>query len=283
MRKILVIARREYMAMVAAKSFLISLAMMPVLMLGGILVPKMLEGKVDLEDRVIVVLDHSGQLVERLQQLADERNGQQAIDPGTKEQKSAKYVIKAGRAPVDDDYRLELSNQIREQTIYAFVEIPANILDEVDELNTVPMVWFYSANSAFSEVKRWLQLTLLTEVQVHRLKAKNVTQKDIQLAMAVPVMTKGLYKESKTGTIISEATKSDMVAILTPLITMMMMFMVVMMSVQPMLESVLEEKSMRIAEVLLGSVNPFQLMAGKLVGRLVRWPATGSMPSCLAA
>ena len=35
---------------------------------------------------------------------------------------------------------------------------------------------------------------------------------------------------------------------------------------QPMLESVLEEKSQRIAEVLLGSVNSFQLMAGKLLG-----------------
>ena len=33
-----------------------------------------------------------------------------------------------------------------------------------------------------------------------------------------------------------------------------------------MLESVLEEKSQRIAAVLLGSANPFQLMSGKLLG-----------------
>ena len=38
------------------------------------------------------------------------------------------------------------------------------------------------------------------------------------------------------------------------------------MASQPMLESVLEEKSQRIAEVLLGSANPFQLMMGKLLG-----------------
>jgi ABC-2 type transport system permease protein len=38
------------------------------------------------------------------------------------------------------------------------------------------------------------------------------------------------------------------------------------MASQPMLEAVLEEKSQRIAEVLLGSANPFQLMLGKLLG-----------------
>ena len=57
-----------------------------------------------------------------------------------------------------------------------------------------------------------------------------------------------------------------MAAILLPMGVMMMMFMVIFMAAQPMLESVLEEKSQRIAEVLLGSANPFQLMSGKLLG-----------------
>jgi ABC-2 type transport system permease protein len=49
---------------------------------------------------------------------------------------------------------------------------------------------------------------------------------------------------------------------------MMLMFMTIFLAAQPMLESVLEEKSQRIAEVLLGSVNSLQLMAGKLLGGL---------------
>jgi ABC-2 type transport system permease protein len=44
------------------------------------------------------------------------------------------------------------------------------------------------------------------------------------------------------------------------------MWMVIFLAAQPMLESVLEEKSQRIAEVLLGSVSTFQLMIGKLLG-----------------
>ena len=44
------------------------------------------------------------------------------------------------------------------------------------------------------------------------------------------------------------------------------MFMVILLAAQPMLETVMEERSQRIAEVLLGSVSPSQLMAGKLLG-----------------
>ncbi len=47
---------------------------------------------------------------------------------------------------------------------------------------------------------------------------------------------------------------------------MMMIFMMVMVGATPLLQSVLEEKMQKISEVLLGSVTPFQLMAGKLIG-----------------
>jgi len=42
--------------------------------------------------------------------------------------------------------------------------------------------------------------------------------------------------------------------------------MVIMLGASPLMQSVMEEKTLRIAEVLLGSVKPFQLMMGKLIG-----------------
>ncbi len=47
---------------------------------------------------------------------------------------------------------------------------------------------------------------------------------------------------------------------------MMLMFMIIMIGAQPLIQSVLEEKMQRIAEVLLGCIQPFQLMMGKLLG-----------------
>ena len=51
MRKILIIARREYLAAVRTKAFLIGLLSMPVMMFGSILVQTMLKDQVDLAYR----------------------------------------------------------------------------------------------------------------------------------------------------------------------------------------------------------------------------------------
>ena len=60
--KILVIANREYRAIVGTKAFLIVITLMPVLMFGGIAVQKMLEGRVGPAEKKIVVLDGTGVL-----------------------------------------------------------------------------------------------------------------------------------------------------------------------------------------------------------------------------
>jgi ABC-type Na+ efflux pump permease subunit len=49
---------------------------------------------------------------------------------------------------------------------------------------------------------------------------------------------------------------------------MFILFLVVMATAPQLLNSVLEEKMSKISEVLLGSVSPFELMMGKLVGNL---------------
>ena len=59
-----------------------------------------------------------------------------------------------------------------------------------------------------------------------------------------------------------------MLTMFIPFGFMMLIFMVIFLSAQPLLESVMEEKSGRIAEVLLGSVSASQLMFGKLLGNV---------------
>ena len=55
MRKALLIAIREYKAMVATKAFLIGIAVLPVFMLGGMLVPALLRGRTSEAKKVVVV------------------------------------------------------------------------------------------------------------------------------------------------------------------------------------------------------------------------------------
>ena len=70
----------------------------------------------------------------------------------------------------------------------------------------------------------------------------------------------------ETGEINQARSSSEGEAIGVPLVLMMLMFIMVMMGAMPLLNSVMEEKSQRIAEVLLGSIRPFDFMMGKVLG-----------------
>jgi ABC-type Na+ efflux pump permease subunit len=51
-----------------------------------------------------------------------------------------------------------------------------------------------------------------------------------------------------------------------PVVMLILMFMIIMSTTPQLLNSVMEEKMSKISEVLLGSVTPFELMLGKLLG-----------------
>ena len=51
-----------------------------------------------------------------------------------------------------------------------------------------------------------------------------------------------------------------------PMFVLVLMFMSVMTGAMHLLNAIIEEKMSKISEVLLGSVTPFQLLAGKLLG-----------------
>ncbi len=76
----------------------------------------------------------------------------------------------------------------------------------------------------------------------------------------------GLLSRDAEGRISGAAPTNMLANIFLPMGLMMLMFMMIMIGAQPLMQSVIEEKMQRIAEVLLGSVSPFELMMGKLVG-----------------
>jgi ABC-2 type transport system permease protein len=85
----------------------------------------------------------------------------------------------------------------------------------------------------------------------------------------VPLVAKGLSKrDARTGAIEDAATESQIVRFIAPVALIVVMFMMIMVGATPLVGGVLEEKMGRIAEVMLGSVRPFQLMMGKLIGMM---------------
>lgn len=183
-------------------------------------------------------------------------------------------LIRLTEATLDDARRLELSAQVRTKDLHAFVEIPADLETWLADVSIngsagakVPSVQFYSEGSGLDSARRWIGEAMNQLAKNKRFEQLGLSPQQVMIAnQPVPVQSMGLVTKRSDGSVSSEASRDMMTAMFLPMGIMMLMFMVVMMAAQPMLETVLEEKSLRIAEVLLGSCNPSQLMMGKLLG-----------------
>src|SRR2546430_16169124 len=93
MRKVFVIAARDYRAAVKTKSFLISLLIMPIMMGGSILVQLLLKDKVDTNDKRFALVDRTGgAFADKLAAAAEKRNSMDILDKNGKQIKP-KFLI----------------------------------------------------------------------------------------------------------------------------------------------------------------------------------------------
>jgi ABC-2 type transport system permease protein len=267
--KVPIIANREFRAIVGTKAFLIVITLMPVLMFGGIFIQRMLEGRVGPAEKKIVVLDGTGALLERLAAAAQSHNEHEIFNAANGKQTKPRLVLEAGPAgKVTEETRFQLSEQIRRGKIDAFLEIPGGI-DHMPAKGELAKAKLFAENAAMMEEQGWLVSALGNAVRSRRLQAAKIDAALVDRASS-PVIVEplGLVARSQSGGFSKPRESSMYEGIFLPFGLMMLMFMTIFLAAQPMLESVLEEKSQRIAEVLLGSVNAPQLMAGKLLGGL---------------
>ena len=286
MYKLLIIAHREYAAMVATRAFLVTLVMMPVLMFGGLVIMPKLSALGGGKTERIVVADETGKLFDVLKAAAEARNAMlrsqsskpTSIDANTQIKAQAEkqrdqfggannyYEIEAAEsATLTDQQRLALSDEIRAGKLYAFVEIPASVLAEDQAVGTAAK--FVGQDALLSAGRQWLAAVVSEQVRVTRLNRLGLDPSVISLASRpIEFTPMAPIKPDSDG---KERSQTDMLLqLFLPFGIMMLMFMVIFLAAQPMLESGMEEKSHRIAEVLLGSVSPTQLMAGKLLGNV---------------
>jgi ABC-2 type transport system permease protein len=262
--KILVIAAREYRAIVGTKAFLVAIIMMPILMGGGIAAQIFLQHRLGPTERKIMVLDSTGRIFDKLAKAAEERN-KEILDNG--KPIGPRYVLHTYPAMiVTPELRYYLSEQVRKREIDAFAEIPADA-DKLPSGNEQPKVKFYAENAVVSDELHWFQQKLNDIVRTSRLEQANTDPDLVARATSwLNVEPLGLVDRLQAGEFSQPRESKVEESIFLPFGMMMLMFMVVFLAAQPMMESVLEEKSQRIAEVLLGSANAFQLMIGKLIG-----------------
>ena len=145
-------------------------------------------------------------------------------------------------------------SKILDKTIQGYLSVSPNILDS-------GQVEYYSLSLSnirqYSNLKNALQNTVIN----HRLDRAGIDVSLIkQLNENIGFKTFELDEDgsSKSGNKIAD--------IVVPMIFVFVLFMIIFTSGQLLLRSVMEERTSRTIELLLSTVNPLQLMTGKILG-----------------
>jgi ABC-2 type transport system permease protein len=262
MKRSLIIAKSEFLALVQTKFFIIGILMAPVLIGASIAFQIFAATRVDAVERRFAVLDHTGALYATLARAAETRNAEMGTGDA---QKGPHFVPEAvdvaGRGI--DDVRLELSARVKRKALFAFVEIPAAIFD-VERRESIA---YYTDTPSFSPLPNWLQSTLGRQVTERRLQDAGIDAARVeQLNRRPEVSTLGLVERSAAGEVEPAKRVDRLVTFVLPFGLMYLLFISVMVGAPQLLNAVIEEKTSKISEVLIASVTPVQLMMGKLLG-----------------
>jgi ABC-2 type transport system permease protein len=279
MRKVLVIAAREYQASVKTKAFIISLVIMPILMGGGILIQTLLKDVGDTEAKKFAVIDWTpGEQIFPVIAAAAEHPEKIPLPGGGQNNRNQPGFIIEHVKPKKRDpeavnqLRFELSERVRKKELFGFLEIGPKVIDPVSAGTGKPdpahSIRYQTNTPTYQRFNHWVQTIVNTQVQLLRCKKENVDLQKVRTKILppVPLIAKGLSEKDASGKVKEAKDQQQIAAFFVPFGLIMLMFMVIMVGATPLMQGVMEEKMQKIAEVLLGSVDPFQLMMGKLLG-----------------
>jgi ABC-2 type transport system permease protein len=288
MNRVLTIAVSEFLRLARSKAFIIGVLLMPVLFGVMALFSSYAERHVDLEDRRLGVVDGTGVLYEPIASAAVAFNKESGEGPSRTGPHFFAERIDRGERDLNE-LKLELSNRVRSKDLFAFVIIPPTALTSTsgarakrernrqlrragkevpdEKIDTTGDAQYYTENVAYEALPDWLTETLDHEISRRRFSAAGIAgDAAARLTTRTELGTFGLVERAKDGTISEAVEVDEVLTIGPPIFLLVLMFMTVMTSAQHLLNAIIEEKMSRICEVLLGSVSPFQLLMGKLIG-----------------
>jgi ABC-2 type transport system permease protein len=299
MRKILVIAAREYKAAVRTKSFLIGLLLMPVLLASSAGLQYFVKQQTDIGTKrfAIVDLTPGEKIYPWVKRAADRRNKTGIYDKQTGRQVQAMFdlvEIKPGSddPAVIDQLRFDLSERVLHGELFGFVEIGPTVAKASPKgdaelkkpaAESGVYIRYQTNHPTYQSFPNWASQVINMAIQFVRStdavavlpdRIKKEVQRQFDQALdpesaiqPLPLQQMGLSKRDPASGRVEDPPLVQVVArFLVPAGLVMLMFLVVMLGSTPAMQAIVEEKSLRIAEVLLGSVRPFDLMLGKLLG-----------------
>ena len=235
MTRVFTVAQMEFLQLVRTKAFIIGILMMPVLIGVSIAFQVYAAKHTDTEVRRFAVIDQSGTLYDALAAAAGAHNaGQGAGETQTGPHFVPSRVDPAGRDA--DALKLELSDQVRGKQLFAFVEIPAGIIDAAE---TAEAVRYYTETPSYDPLPNWMREVLNREIARQRFTKSGIDPSLVtKLNARVPLSSYGLVSRQVDGTA-GEARETDAIAtFVMPFVFMFLMFISVMTGSQHLLNAI---------------------------------------------
>jgi ABC-2 type transport system permease protein len=233
MHKLGLIIRREYLAKVRNKSFVIMTFLSPILLVGMVVLIAYLTKINDNEKRILAVLNESAFF-------------QQDFNP----QPGVSYV----------SFRDITLDQAKDSTLsmgyYGLLHLPAG--DDLDQVTEG--AFFFSREAPSTIVLERIERIFERRLRSHRLEALGMSPEQYAALGSGYEINTATFAGERSGKGINEF-KALVGGGFGYLI---MMFIIIYGGF--VMRSVIEEKTSRIIEIIISSVKPFQLMLGKIIG-----------------
>ena len=242
MHDAILIVRREFRERVASRSFLIGTVIFPLIMIGLILLPRLV-GSGGTERTIIVINDGPAGVgaafaaaLGATPTSADENTYDVKVVPGA-------YTA----------VRESLNSQVERKEIDGYVVLPAEVL-------TSGTIMFRARNVGSFAVMRDLRSAGTRAVQSERLKTAGISAQAVAALIApvnvdeAKITSRGEERGGALSTFLAAYVVAFLIYVMTTLYGVAVM------------RSVLEEKTNRIAEVLMSTIRASHLVFGKIVG-----------------
>ena len=231
MNKTLIIIQREFMNRVSKKSFIILTILMPFIFAALIFVPLWLSMVKSNDQKDIAVIDHTGKYIALF-----------------KDDESYRFVP-----------QIEMLEEYKSDTTIfdAVIEIKSDLMLNPDDAA------IYSRKEVPQGLSRLVNNTLNEQIRHDKLISYNIPQLSEIMEDFDNTYKIKTIKWSADGT---ESESNASMAVGVGMILTFLIYMFVMAYGGMVMQSVMEEKTNRIVELMISSVRPFQLMIGKIIG-----------------
>lgn len=256
MRRTLKVAQREYIETVKTKTFLISLFIAPLIIAGIVFFTRrMVKDKGGPRRALnVAVTDLTQELSEQIRASFEQYN-----------ESSSARKLKLHEVPSDvesfEETAEEQKERLRERQLDVYVVVEEDVISGSGKM----VLHMYGTKVSSFDAPFKIESLINQAVRNHRCKLQNVSRELLaELRRRVP--TEHVEVGSARDEERVQQQGKRIAEMMVPFFFMYMMFLGVLLAAQPLLTSIIEEKSSRVVEVLLSAVSPFELMAGKILG-----------------